>query len=273
MNNSFNNDRYNNRPAYENKRTEVKTFFSDTGMLNMTAIGESLAFKYFPPIAADDPNGTGRRFNMQMSVSIMFRIDNINGIATILTKDFTPIVMNVAKGEKLEKPLSVVVSNSSGNALKVEYKPDENNVPYGYISVIKGINPETMEPAEDGSVYTIKLEKQKLKISDDKIIEFDNQLLYFIKKLEALTYSMGSVPHAVEYSAAKSRYYANSFNNKNMNGYSNNGYSNDLQNNANYDQTSNYGGFSYPANQNNNQSMSNTSIAQTTPDMDDDLPF
>lgn len=219
----------NNNSNDRSINTKIKTFFGEISCLQITYWNENISLK-INPLQGVTPDGL-RQYDYNRRANTALTSEKCIALADKIKKNILPKIEEVQKTGILDKPINVGVSvGTKGSAIFIEYKNDENNTPYLYLTVYTNIGQDNKAP-KDG-IYSYKF--AKINVIEDynpddgsgKDSFIDAEFLFFYDKIKNISDICGTAAHSVNmdstFKSSNTKNNYSSFNSNNINSTSNN---------------------------------------------------
>lgn len=190
--NNNNNDRSTN--------TKIKTFFGDLSCLQLAYWNENLSIK-INPLQGVSADGI-RQYDYTRRANTALTPDKCIALKEKIDEKILSKMKEVKEKGTLDAPVNTGVSvGNKGIAVFIEYKNDENEKPYVYLTIYTNIGQDNKAP-KDG-VYSYKF--AKVNAVDDYDPEsgtgtdsyVDAEFLFFYDKLKNIADICGTAAHSV----------------------------------------------------------------------------
>lgn len=194
----FGNMANNNNTNDRGVNTKIRTWFGELSCLQLSYWNDKIAVK-INPLSSVSNDGL-RQYDYTRRANTALTAEKCLALYKKLKKKILPII----EGEESfdGNPINVgVTTNNNGTALFVEYKNDENGVPYVYLTVYTNIGTDNKAP-EDGT-YKYKFEKTEVIENYDSIngtattSKVDSEFIFFYEKLKNVADVYGTSAHSV----------------------------------------------------------------------------
>lgn len=190
----------NNNSANKNVNTKVRTLYGETACMQLSFWNENISIK-INPLQGVSSEGI-RQYDYTRRANTALTMDKCIALATKIREVIFPVMAKVKQDKKLTAPVSTGLSvGNKGSSLMIEYKNDDKNNPYVYLTLYTNIGQDGKAP-KDG-VYSYKFSKvntvdnydpEKGTGTDDSV---DAEFMFFYEKIKNIADIAGTAAHSV----------------------------------------------------------------------------
>ena len=190
----------NNNSNSKNVNTKIRTFYGETACLQLSFWNENVSIK-INPLQGVSSDGI-RQYDYTRRANTALTADKCIALAEKIEEVILPAIEKVKKEKKLEAPVNTGLQvGNKGSAIFVEYKNDDKNIPYLYLTVYTNIGQDGKAP-KDG-VYSYKFAKintvdnydpENGTGTDDSV---DAEFMFFYEKIKNITDVSGTAAHSI----------------------------------------------------------------------------
>ena len=158
---SYNNNN-NNQFQEKSVETTIRMFFGETSCLKMHYWNENLSLRINPLLHVSEEGI--RKYDMNKNGKSALTPDKCFALRSGIEKTILPKIKEVKETGKLDESVNVAVTTNGkeiSNKIVVEYKNDENGIPFLYLHLCLGV-PNATGIAQEANTYTYKFNKAEL---------------------------------------------------------------------------------------------------------------
>lgn len=196
----------NNNNQFQEKMitSPIKMFFGETTCLRLRYWNDNLSIQIHPLMMISEEGI--KKYDMNKKGSTALTSDKCFALKAGIDRTILPKIKEVKETGKLDKPVNVAVTTKGieiSNKIVVEYKNDENGIPFVYLHLYLRV-PNATGIAQEGNTYTYKFNKAELEENynpeDGSSIKYteETEFEFFYDKIKCHAAIQGVVEQGVK---------------------------------------------------------------------------